>query len=147
MDTVLRNSTYCRHAYRHRCWRQLVAFLLIITISGLIFTPAGWAQSEGARANDTDSTGNPSGAALQAASWLVTLPYGALKVGFALAGGVVGSLTYLLSAGDVEAAKSVWRTTMYGTYVLTPEHLKGQKPIRFLGVPDRVSDSQAIKER
>lgn len=35
--------------------------------------------------------------------------------------------TYLLSGGNLEAAQSVWTSTMYGTYVLTPEHLKWQE--------------------
>jgi hypothetical protein len=25
---------------------------------------------------------------------------------------------------------------MYGTYIITPDHLRGDKPIRFLGVAD-----------
>jgi len=83
---------------------------------------------------------------LQAASWVATIPYGALKLGFAIVGGTVGGLTYVCSGGNLDAAKSVWTTTMYGTYVLTPEHLKGQRPIRFLGVPDKVSELAMTKQ-
>lgn len=36
---------------------------------------------------------SPEGMGLQAASWLATIPYGAVKVAFALTGGIVGSLT------------------------------------------------------
>ena len=113
----------------------MVALVLILALSGWIPAPGGWAQPVNAASQDETSQGTPSGAGLQAASWLVTVPYGAVKVGFALLGGIVGGLTYALSGGDTEAATSVWTTTMYGTYVITPEHLTGGKPIRFLGVP------------
>ncbi len=116
-------------------WTRVTAVVLALALSGLILAPAGWAQPVGQANREEASHGTPSGAGLQAASWLLTVPYGAVKVGFALLGGIVGGFTYLLSGGNTEAAKSVWTTTMYGTYVITPEHLNGEKPIRFLGVP------------
>jgi hypothetical protein len=119
---------------------QILAVILVLTLSGPAWMPD--ASAAGARPDgETASTGTPDGAALQAASWLVTIPYGALKVGFALLGGVVGGMTYALSGGDTEAAKSVWKTTMYGTYIITPSHLKGERPIRFLGVASESGDS------
>lgn len=116
-------------------WTRAVALGLMLAFSGALGAPAGWAQTASRADREEAAQGTPSGAGLQAASWLVTVPYGAVKVGFALLGGVVGGLTYALSGGNTEAAESVWTTTMYGTYVLTPEHLKGEKPIRFMGVP------------
>lgn len=73
---------------------------------------------------------------MQAAAVLVTIPYFACKGAFAIVGGVVGGLTYVFSGLNENAAKNVWTTSMYGTYIITPEHLSGDKPIRFLGVPD-----------
>lgn len=119
---------------------KAVGILVVLTFSGLMLASTGWTQPDGQR-TDGETTGTPSGAALQAASWLATVPYGAVKVGFAIAGGVVGGLAYAFSGGNLESAKSVWSTAMYGTYVLTPDHLKGQKPIRFLGIPDRGSET------
>ena len=127
-------------------WKLMVVVALIVAVSGVALIPGAWAQAGDQREGETASTGTPSGAALQAASWLVTIPYGAVKVGFALFGGVVGGLTYALSAGDTEAAKAVWTTTMYGTYIITPEHLKGERAVRFLGVqaegPDPVKTAR-----
>ena len=54
---------------------------------------------------------------------------------FAILGGVTGVLTYVFSGGDTDAAMAVWGTSVYGTYVITPDHLKGDKAVRFLGVP------------
>lgn len=114
-------------------WSKVLVMILVVSVSCLIFAPVGLADTTGAE------SGTPSGAGLQAASWLITLPYGAAKVGMALVGGVVGGLTYVFSGGNTEAAKKVWKPTMYGTYVITPEHLKGQKPVRFIGTDDHAN--------
>lgn len=106
-----------------------IAVLLVLAFVHLAVIPVGHAQG----AEDATS-GSAKGAGLQAASWLLTIPYGATKVCFAILGGVTGGLTYVFSGGNLDAAKSVWQTSVYGTYVLTPEHLQGDKPVRFLGV-------------
>jgi hypothetical protein len=85
-----------------------------------------------AKAAETSGT-SPAGAGLQAASWLATIPYGAVKVAFALTGGIVGGLTWAVTGGNTEIAKTVWTTSMYGDYIVRPEHLTGEKKIRFLG--------------
>ena len=72
---------------------------------------------------------------LGVASFLATVPYGAAKVVVATLGGVVGGFTYLLSGFDQRAADAVWYTTIPGDYVITPDHLKGKKDLRFTGVP------------
>jgi hypothetical protein len=73
-------------------------------------------------------------AGLQAASWLLTLPYGAAKVAYAIGGGVVGGLAWAMTGGKTEVAKSVWIPSMTGDYIIQPKHLTGQKPLRFVGV-------------
>ncbi|MGH7164301.1 MAG: hypothetical protein ACREIS_02110 [Nitrospiraceae bacterium] len=116
-------------------WMIVIAVVLIIALSGLGQVSVAWSQTGGPPPGEDTTPGTPSGAGLQAASWLLTVPYGAAKVAFALLGGIVGGLTWALSGGNTEAAKSVWTTSIYGTYVITPDHLRGDKPIRFLGVP------------
>jgi hypothetical protein len=69
----------------------------------------------------------------------LTLPYGAIKVAFALGGGIVGGLTYAVSAGNVKAAQSVWVPSMYGDYTVKPEHLSGKQTLRFIGKSDKAS--------
>ncbi len=115
-----------------------LAVLLVVALVHLTLVPVSIAQG----AEDA-SQGSAKGAGLQAASWLLTLPYGAAKVCFAIVGGVTGGLTYVFSGGNLDAAKSVWHTSVYGTYVITPEHLQGDKPVRFLGVASE-SDSAAM---
>ena len=77
---------------------------------------------------------------MQAAAGLLTIPYFACKAAFAIGGGIVGGLTYAFTGGDETAAKRVWTTSMYGTYIITPDHLRGDKPIRFLGVADQTDE-------
>lgn len=110
-----------------------VIIVVLLAFIHLAIVPVGLAQ--GGATNSTEEQGTAKGAGLQAASWLLTIPYGAVKVAFAIVGGVTGGLTYAFSGGNLDAAKSVWHTSMYGTYVITPDHLKGDQPIRFLGVP------------
>ena len=67
------------------------------------------------------------------ASFVSTLPYGAVKLAYAGLGAIVGGFTYLLTAGDLDSANVVWEKSLLGTYVITPDHLTGDKQVRFLG--------------
>jgi hypothetical protein len=73
------------------------------------------------------------GAGLQAASWLATVPYGAVKVAYALGGGIVGGLAWIWSGGNTEVAKAVWIPSMTGDYIVQPQNLTGEKPLHFVG--------------
>lgn len=73
-------------------------------------------------------------AALGMGSALLTLVYFPCKLAYAILGGIVGTFTYGLTGGDLETAKAVWEPSFYGTYVITPDHLKGNEPVRFIGI-------------
>ncbi len=116
-----------------RCgWMKTLAVVLVLSFSSMAFTPAAWSQGEELPPDEVHGT--LTGAGLQAGSLLLTIPYGAAKITFALLGSVIGGFTFLLSFGNLGAAKAVWVTSMYGTYVITPAHLTGDEPVRFLGV-------------
>ncbi len=55
------------------------------------------------------------------------------KIAFACVGAVTSGLAYLVTVGNRETTKSVWDATVEGTYVLTPSHIEGKEPIRFIG--------------
>jgi hypothetical protein len=80
-----------------------------------------------------EDSGSPSGAGLQAASWLATVPYGAAKVVYAVSGGVVGSLAWVMTGGNTEIAKAIWSPTMTGHYIVQPQNLTGDRPLHFVG--------------
>ncbi len=69
------------------------------------------------------------------ASFLVTPVYGAFKLTFAGLGALTGGLAWAFTGGDQRVAREIWQTTMGGTYVITPDHLAGRRPIRFTGDP------------
>lgn len=73
-------------------------------------------------------------AALGVGSFFLTLVYTPLKMAYAIGGGIVGGFAYALTGGDVETAQDVWEPSVYGTYIITPDHLKGNEPVRFVGV-------------
>jgi hypothetical protein len=76
---------------------------------------------------------SPSGAGLQAASWLATVPYGAAKVIYAVSGGLVGGLAWMMTGGNTEIAKAIWSPTMTGHYTVQPQNLTGDRPLHFVG--------------
>ena len=84
-----------------------------------------------------DETGNsPSGAGLQAASWLATVPYGAAKVVYAVSGGLVGSLAWVMTGGNTDIAKAIWSPSMTGNYIVQPQNLTGDRALHFVGGPE-----------
>ena len=115
------------HLYEN--WSRFITVMLIVTFMGLTMIPPGSALAEG----QTSGTDSSEGTGIQAASWLLTVPYCAGKSAFAIAGSVVGSLGYAFSGGNSETAQSIWTKTVYGTYILRPPHLSGEEPIHFLG--------------
>ena len=113
--------------------KRFVALVLIVTVMGLtMLIPPGstLAEEQASNSASSESTG------MQVASWLLTIPYCAGKSAFAIAGSVVGSLGYAFSGGNSETAQTVWTTTVYGTYILRPAHLRGEEPIHFLGTAE-----------
>jgi len=116
---------------------KLLAVFLLLALCTVTMVPSAWSQ-ESAAPSSSQSTegGNASSAGMQAAAGLSTLLYLPLKAVFAISGGIVGGLAYAFSGGNEQAAKSIWDTSLYGTYIITPDHLQGNRPIRFLGVAD-----------
>jgi hypothetical protein len=55
------------------------------------------------------------------------------KLVYAILGGLVGGGTYLITAGNKQAADTVWRSAWGGDYVVTPQMLAGEQPINFSG--------------
>lgn len=84
-------------------------------------------------------------ASLGVASALLTLPYASTKMVYAGLGGVVGGFTWVLTGGDTDAAKAVWEPSFYGTYVITPDHLRNNKPVRFFGKPPDQDDEYDVE--
>ena len=77
---------------------------------------------------------SPEAAGLQAACWALTVPYGAVKMAYAIGGGIVGGFAWAITGGGMEVAKSIWIPSMTGDYIIQPQHLTGEKHLHFVGV-------------
>jgi len=119
---------------------KIIALTMVCAFWMAAVVSPAWSQ-ESATPPPSSEGGNASSAGIGVLSGLSTIVYLPVKTAFAIGGGVVGGLAYLFSGGNEHAAKSIWTTSMYGTYVITPEHLRGDKPIRFLGVSDSADAS------
>jgi len=123
-------STSAEFLKRRQSMKTYAVRIVVITLAlGGCLAPVTWAAEQ-------DS--NPSLAAdlgLGLASFACSVPYGAVKVSTAILGGIMGSFTYVLSGFDKRAADSVWYTTIKGDYIVTPDHLRGNRGLHFTGVP------------
>ena len=116
---------------------KLVAVVLLLALCTITMVPSAWSQESAApQSSEGTEGGNVSSVGMQVAAGVSTLLYIPFKLAFAIGGGVVGGLAYAFSGGNEQAAKSIWTTSVYGTYLITPDHLEGNRPIRFLGVAD-----------
>ncbi len=126
-------------------WGKGISGLVIFAFCMfLVMIPSGLAQSAEAPSED-GSTASEAG--LGAASLLLSIPYGVTKLGFAAGGGIVGALAYIFSGADESTAQNIWSTSVKGTYIITPAHLKGDRAIRFLGVPGETAEDASEEER
>jgi len=110
-----------------------VRVVVLTLVLALALNPVAFAAEGDTSGDSSGSTASDLG--LGVASFLISIPYGAAKVVTALLGGIVGGFTYVLSGFNKKAADQVWYTTIPGDYIITPDHLRGKKDIRFTGVP------------
>src|SRR5208337_2801592 len=121
---------------RKRSFRfAMIAIGLSVMLAGPLAEYAA-AQSQPAttqvpqpQANDV----NWPGAGYGVGALLCNVLYIPAKLTYAVLGGVVGGGTYLVTAGNKQAADTVWRSSLGGDYVVTPQMLQGQQPINFSG--------------
>jgi len=89
---------------------------------------------------------------LEDAGWgaltvLSNFGYMPLKLVYSTLGGVTGGLAWACTGGSMETAQNIWVTSMGGTYVLTPNMLKGQEPIAFAGTPGNEASADAAADK
>lgn len=109
-------------------WKRGMTILILVTFCTFLFmTPTVASADEGEGSQSSE-------AGLGVASGLLTIVYLPFKLAYAIGGGIVGGFAYLLTGANEEAGKAVWEPSFYGTYVITPDHLKGNEPVRFFGV-------------
>ncbi|MBF6571454.1 MAG: hypothetical protein IVW54_21585 [Candidatus Binataceae bacterium] len=73
------------------------------------------------------------GAGYGAATLFSNMLYIPAKLLYAIGGGLVGGGGYLVTGGNQQVADTIWRTSLGGDYVLTPDMLQGKQPVYFSG--------------
>ena len=68
-----------------------------------------------------------------ALSALTSLIYAPVKITYAIGGGIIGGIAWLVSAGDNEVMHAIVTPAVYGDYVVTPSHLRGERDLEFIG--------------
>lgn len=113
---------------------------MLMAVVHIAVLPTAWAQSK----EEGGSESTSSQALMGAGVFFGNLLYMPAKFVYAILGGVVGALAYPLSGMDDKVAKRIWDSSLRGTYALTPDHFRGDKPVRFLGVPQEEEDAASL---
>ena len=72
-------------------------------------------------------------AALGAGAAICSLVYAPTKLAFAGLGTVVSGMAYLMTGFDGDVARPIFYSAVRGDYVITPEHLDGDRAVVFVG--------------
>lgn len=120
------------HEFQNFCGTRIrkemakLFFTLIIIMTTALSNSLAFAD-EGGDNNQLAEAG------LEFASGLCTLVYLPIKSVYAGVGAIIGGFAWTLSGGNDEVAKSIWEPSIYGTYVIVPDHLTGNESVRFIG--------------
>lgn len=67
------------------------------------------------------------------ATVVANLFYGPTKLLYAIGGGLVASIAYVFSGGDVAVARPIVDASLRGDYFVSTSHLRGQSDLEFVG--------------
>ena len=116
---------------------SLVALRSRSRVGGFVLAAALALAPHPAAADDGEQA---KGAGMGLAAMGCTLLYGPAKLVYALLGTTTAGLAYAFTGGDWEVAKPIYTSSFYGDYIVTPEHLTGERSLDFVGreeAPDR----------
>jgi hypothetical protein len=77
---------------------------------------------------------------------LCTLVYTPVKVAYAVTAIPIAGLVYMWSVGNTEMPERVIRSGTQGNFVVTPDHLRGNQRLGFVGPADEGPDPDAPVE-
>jgi hypothetical protein len=76
---------------------------------------------------------NWKGVGVGAGTVAANLLYVPAKLVYGILGGIGGGAGYALTGGNQQVANTIWRSSLGGDYVLTPEMITGKQPVHFSG--------------
>ena len=116
---------------------------LIGSVVLLAATPVG-AQTGTQSGTDAEKGGREGEAGIGVAAGLISVFYAPAKVLYAAGGGLVAGLAYVVSAGDMQVVDPILTPALRGDYVITPAHLRGERPLEFIG---REPEDRALRDK
>jgi hypothetical protein len=93
---------------------------------------------------------NWSGAGWGAAALASNVVYIPAKLVYGVLGGLVGGASWALTGGNTQTADTIWRSSLGGDYVVTPDMLQGKQPVHFSGptaTPPAASGIQPLSQQ
>src|SRR2546430_16082315 len=105
---------------------QMVAVIVALSVC---LAPVAWAAEQNSNPNPAADLG------LGMASFICSVPYGAIKVAVAILGGVIGGVTDFLSGFAKRAAGAGWGTPIEGGHHLAAGPLPGGEEKRLPPAP------------
>ena len=108
-------------------------FLIVALVVSPVLSPRAEAAAQG-QSSDTSLTMGEVG--YGAGAFVASLFYTPVKVTYAVLGLVAGGLGYVVTAGRTDVAKNIVAPAVRGDYVVAPSHLRGEKPLAFIGTTD-----------
>jgi hypothetical protein len=100
--------------------------------------PAGPSQVE----QPTEGGVNWKGVGVGAGTVAGNVLYMPAKLVYGILGGIAGGAGYALTGGNKQVADTIWRSSLGGDYILTPDMVKGEKPVHFSGPTDTAPQTQ-----
>jgi len=120
-----------------RCRLAIASLAVALAMPLSAFAQTGGEQppaTGGPQVEQPDSGGvNWKGAGVGAATLLANVGYIPAKTVYAIVGGITGGVGWAVTGGNQQVGNSIWRSSLGGDYVLTPEMISGQAPIHFSG--------------
>jgi len=116
----------------------------MFTMMALYLRTSAWAQGSGSSApglsadqpqvaQPSDGSVNWKGVGIGVGAVVSNLVYVPAKLVYGILGGIAGGAGYALTGGNKQVANSIWRSSLGGDYVLTPDMMTGKQPIYFSG--------------
>ncbi len=121
--------------------KWMVGMVVAVLAFAVTLSPmATSAFAQSAPANQTAQVPQPagggvnwSGAGYGAAAVLGNVLYIPAKLVYAIAGTLVGGASYLITAGNIQPSETIWRSSLGGDWVITPDMVAGNQPLNFSG--------------
>ncbi|HEX4211681.1 MAG TPA: hypothetical protein VHY56_14875 [Candidatus Binataceae bacterium] len=121
----------------------------ILALSLALPLAAGAQDSSGVGTNpqvpqpDQSAGVNWKGVGVGAGTLVGNVFYMPAKLLYGLGGGLVGGAGYVLTGGNKQVSDTIWRSSLGGDYVLTPDMVAGKQPVHFSGPTDTAPQASA----